>query len=311
MRYVTVILFFVCSITLKAQENLVPNPSFEETIGCPNNTGQIAAAEPWVSVYGSPDYYHECGTNGFGIPISWEGGGYANSGQAYAGIAIWYSGGIAFREFVGIELTNALIPAKNYKVEFYISMADSMWYATRNIGAYFSLGQPPNNANTLASKIPQVKYQGGDFLIEKIGWTKIEGNFIANGGESFLTIGNFDVNTDTVFVPGGGVLLPNPDYWKTPYYYIDDVSVILDTTIGIMEIEKQNIKIFPNPTTSEITVFGYSPSYLKLVNTVGQTVAESTSNKVSVAHLSQGLYVLQLFDAKGQQVKTEKVIVAH
>ena len=84
-----------------------------------------------------------------------------------------------------------------------------------------------------------------------------------------------------------------------------------DFTTEINQDEFENIvSIYPNPATTEIIVNGYSPAYLKLCNAVGQIVAESKSNKLYVGNLSQGLYVLQLFDANGQQVKTEKVIVA-
>lgn len=80
---------------------------------------------------------------------------------------------------------------------------------------------------------------------------------------------------------------------------------------GIGNINTSVIQITPNPANSEITVSGYNPAYLKLCNTLGQTVAEANkSNKLYVGHLSQGLYLLQLFDANGQSVKTEKVIIA-
>jgi hypothetical protein len=67
-------LALVLSLSIEAQ-NRVPNSSFEENIGCPNNSGKIWLAEPWKSVRGSCDYHHECGTNGFGVPISNAGGG--------------------------------------------------------------------------------------------------------------------------------------------------------------------------------------------------------------------------------------------
>ncbi len=84
-----------------------------------------------------------------------------------------------------------------------------------------------------------------------------------------------------------------------------------DFISGIEEVEERKISFFPNPVKSELTVSGYSPTLLKLCNTLGQIVAEvSKSNKLYVGNLPQGLYVLQVFDEKGQQVKTEKVIVA-
>ena len=82
-------------------------------------------------------------------------------------------------------------------------------------------------------------------------------------------------------------------------------------TVGINEEENNSLTIYPNPTTSEINVNGYSPAYLKLCNMLGQTVAEATkTNKLYLGNLPQGLYVLQLFDEKGGLVKAEKVIVA-
>ena len=90
------------------------------------------------------------------------------------------------------------------------------------------------------------------------------------------------------------------DYW----------IVKLGAATSIKETDKLEPFVYPNPATTEITVSGYSPAYLKLCDAVGQTVTESKGSKLYVGNLSQGLYVLQLFDAKGQQVKTEKVIVA-
>ena len=86
-----------------------------------------------------------------------------------------------------------------------------------------------------------------------------------------------------------------------------------NTTEPVYQISDppSSIFVYPNPATTEINVSGYSPAYLKMCDAVGQTVAESKSNKLYVGNLSQGLYVLQLFDANGQQVKTEKVIVGN
>ncbi len=80
----------------------------------------------------------------------------------------------------------------------------------------------------------------------------------------------------------------------------------------------QNISLFPNPATTQLTITGYTPAYLKLCNTLGQTVAEATNTLpsregskgcvIDISSLPQGLYVLQLFDAKGGLVKAEKVV---
>jgi len=125
-----------------------------------------------------------------------------------------------------------------------------------------------------------------------------------------------DSNTDTI-------LSPSHTYSSNGLYNITfcvtDNNTCTDCETQQINIITTNIDnpfvvnrifIYPTPATSEITVNGYSPAYLKLVNALGQTVTESNrTNKLYVGNVSEGLYVLQLFDGNGQQVKTEKVIV--
>ncbi|MBI4645637.1 MAG: T9SS type A sorting domain-containing protein [Bacteroidia bacterium] len=85
------------------------------------------------------------------------------------------------------------------------------------------------------------------------GWSKISGIFIAQGGEKYITIGNFNpdtINADTIFVGGG-----HPT-WMCAYYYIDEVLVMLDTTthVNLSESKLSQIKIYPNPTKEFIYI---------------------------------------------------------
>lgn len=279
----------------------MPNSSFEELVGCPNNSGQIQAAEQWINVLGSVDYYNECGTNGYGIPVNKVGGGYANSGEAYIGLSIRSIYNPLYREFAGTALNFSLIPGKTYNVELHVSFADSCWYATKNVGAYFSAGQPTADSDILLSYEPQVKYAGEAFLTNKEGWTKIEGSFIANGGENFISLGNFDSNeeTDTLFVEGGGVFRPaQPYYWTDAYYFIDDVSVTLDTLTGINELENVSIEVYPNPAKNEIfvSITGNQDGNMifELWDMLGQNAKSVTlkpgMNVINTTELSVGVY---------------------
>jgi hypothetical protein len=69
-----IFLVLILSTKIRAQ-NLVPNPSFEEYTECPDNIFQIERAVGWSWLVGKLDYYHECGTNGQGIPVNRGGGG--------------------------------------------------------------------------------------------------------------------------------------------------------------------------------------------------------------------------------------------
>jgi OOP family OmpA-OmpF porin len=124
--------------SLKAQVNLVPNPSFEEYEDCPVSLADFSVSNWFIPKY-SPDYYNSCATSSqTGVPDNWGGGGYAHSGEAYAGIIVWVAEPYSnVREFFSVKLNESLIPGKKYNVEFYVSLMDSLWFATQKYRCLF------------------------------------------------------------------------------------------------------------------------------------------------------------------------------
>ncbi|MBL0073361.1 MAG: hypothetical protein IPP34_16745 [Bacteroidetes bacterium] len=62
------VLLMACNfVPLKAQFNLVPNPSFENVISCPNGLGQIYLANNWENYGISPDLYCSCSPTGVSV----------------------------------------------------------------------------------------------------------------------------------------------------------------------------------------------------------------------------------------------------
>lgn len=313
--------FVTCLPFMGMGQNLVPNPSFEDNVACPTSNGQIESAEPWIGILGSVDYYHECGTNGFSVPNSWGGGGYAYEGKAYIGLGLRSLGSPDFREYAGINLLDTLIAGKKYKVKFYVSLADSVWYATKSIGAFFSQNHPSNNLNTLLGYEPQVKYEGDTFLTDKNSWTKIEGSFYAYGGENFLTIGNFDnnTNTDTFFVGGADFRPSQPFYWTHAYYYIDDVSVTLDTTYNaVIEQLKTKLNLYPNPNNGNMYLEYENittNATFELFDITGRKVAQhplpQESNRLYIPEekLQPGVYPYKILSDDGELGRGKVVIV--
>jgi hypothetical protein len=252
------LIFTLFSFTCSAQ-NLVPNPSFEDTVQCPIGvnvtTDQMTYATGWhKATAGTPDYFNSCNTGMVGVPQNFIGWEYAKSGVAYAGLCTANKGnpGPNYREYIQTRLTDSLIAGKKYHVSFYVSLADSVGYACNNIGAYFSPTAISSFGTSNFSYIPQIANTPANPLTKKNGWTIVADTFTAAGGELYITIGNFNdgAHSDTVFVGGAPIGDRN-----TSYYYIDDISVThVDTAAGINEISNREISIFPNPATSEITV---------------------------------------------------------
>lgn len=112
---------------LKGQFNLVPNPSFEDTLSCPIFPDQIEYAAGWYSSRNSPDYYNDCGgPNGNqSVPNNPLGFQYAQDGTAYAGLITYSRNGLNYREYISCELTSPLQINKKYQITYYISLGNN------------------------------------------------------------------------------------------------------------------------------------------------------------------------------------------
>lgn len=280
------------------QDNLVPNPSFEENNGCPTNGNFEAVLHSWYKIAGS-DYFHECGINGFGVPNNLGGGQNARTGQAYIGLGLWASSSALESQMVGIELTDSLAAGLSYKVEFYVSLMDSLWYAVRNAGAYFSKDMPPTNIQSLLNCTPQVRYDGDSYLGDKNVWMRISGSFIAQGGERHMTIGNFDGHSgsDALFVGGSQAPAGQPDYYKAAIYYLDDVSVMPDSITSVQDVTNTEplYKLYPNPNTGAFTV----EMNLKEGEVAQLLVWNLAGQQIHTQTLGNGINALKMDAAKG------------
>lgn len=215
------------------------------------------------------------------------------------------------REFIEVELANPLISGKKYNVEFYVSLVDSVWYATNSLAACLTANGIGDNLDTIFALTPQIQNSDSVFLVEKNKWMQISGSFYSEGTEKYIAIGNFrnDQNTNTLNVYQG------QDGWWQAAYYLDDVSVTLDTTTGIAETEPQSLKIFPNPATTQITIRFNQPiqaqTIMEITDMQGRLVTLSIVKEQQSTiplSLTKGLYLLQVKE-KGEGVYNEKLVI--
>ena len=185
----------------------------------------------------------------------------------------------------------------------HVSLIDSALYAVKQLGAYFSPQKPSSDINALLQLNPQIEYNGLPFLSDTSAWIKIEGDLIASGVESYLTIGNFksDSMTDTLKVgeSSGGLL-----NWNTSGYFLDSVSLVLDTSwhVGVEEWEtEQSFSLYPNPNEGVFSVQINTPNkammQLSLWDVSGKMVYSTRllngANELQ-ANLSEGLYLYRV-----------------
>ena len=90
--FLSTLLFFLVQDSFA--QNLVPNPSFEDTVSCPDNLAQIDKAVGWSSYRITPDYFNSCSSASafpsVSVPSNQWGTQSAKTGNAYAGL-ITYS----------------------------------------------------------------------------------------------------------------------------------------------------------------------------------------------------------------------------
>jgi hypothetical protein len=253
--------------TLQAQ-NLVINPSFEDTIPCstlpPPNYSSCdgpCSTPPWFEpTFGSTDYfnyYHSPNCNGGGgnNPNYYSdilfGHQFPRTGFGMVGILPYTDLLVDYREYLSGELPDTLKSGHDYCVLFYVSLSNNSDRAIWSLGLYFTNDSLIDFFN-FQNITPHILNTAGSFITDTINWTQISGTYTAQGGEKFITIGNFfnNANTDTLIVIPENFI---PSHQQSAYYYIDDVSII-DCTVGIEEIATiPDLIVSPNPVQESFT----------------------------------------------------------
>ncbi len=317
-RMLSIFLFTFLQHSISFSQNLVPNPSFETFTNCPSNVQQIVLATPWNSPYVNgafAEYYNVCaGIWGVGIPSNLNplGYQYPHTGNAYSGINVFHIQGF-IRQFLQVKLTDTLEAGKYYCLSFYVNLLNASKYGVDGIGAYFSDTLfNCNNSTCLIGLNPQVSNPAGNAITDTLNWTLISDCFTANGTESYLLIGNFLPDSLTTKEPAN-----INSIWST-YYYIDDVSLIEDTSLNVSSLKKTNsLTVNPNPTSNFIKIKYTGESTIEnfwIENLQGQVIKSveinNTNSLISTSDLSNGAYVYKCKVADGL-VFSGKLLIVH
>jgi OmpA-OmpF porin, OOP family len=203
--------------------NLVPNPGFELFSTVP--LGWYFKAEHfntttkyWTSPTGtSPDVY----SPKVRIPENWAEKGFgklkAHSGNAMVGITVFgcENGKPHCREYVQIQLLEALVPNQMYSIEFYYNHL-SRSIQINNIGVTFSKKkintkiEDPLTLNAIVAE--------KEIMSAGTAWKKFAKRFKATEASDYLILGNFSTDKLT-----STRMSTKSDALNFAYYYIDDI----------------------------------------------------------------------------------------
>lgn len=278
MRFCYTLLFlWTLPVFALAQTNLVRNPSFEfDTIAPPIDQLNWHRYQYWMSdrasdaadpaivltqhwyqtTKGTSDYFNSWQSShvGFATKNARTGKGRMGiiAGVCHHSLASWLIYQNGYAEYVSTRLTQPLEAGKTYCVRYYVALDRKSNFAAARMGALLTRDsmRMPEYSEQIWQQQPQVMNDSNRYITANMGWVMICDTFIAQGGEEFLTLGNFDfyrprnihkVNRKL----HGGIRWSPID--KFAYYYIDDVSVtevpddVPVCTIGRDSVARNNL----------------------------------------------------------------------
>lgn len=240
MKHLLRLLFLLPSAVWAQIGNWVENGSFEDHLSLPRRIealGVLTSVEAWYQpTGGSADYYHSGAGRECGVPDNKLGCQPAYDGQAYCGI---YCSKDEYREYLQTQLKQPLVAGRSYRLTFYVSLSENSSVAIATMGGLLTADRvgdtsrgilmrrtvgyvAPDVRQTVSSYYrPQVQNEVTSRLDDTQHWQRVAGEFVADGGERFLTLGNFCAAAHS----NPGVSDRLTGLLTGAYYYIDSVTL--------------------------------------------------------------------------------------
>lgn len=225
-------------------QNLVPNPSFEDTVNCGIPTPCLLdKAVSWYNPTASTPDVWDCDlTRVCGFGMSPDGGNnlsyqYSFDGTRHAGAYYWFGPGSSnTRDYMGVRLNGPLASGAAYEVALHYARRRNFTYAVDHIGVWFGADSLWQNTTWWLTVEPQLRLRDPDntYLTEGDAWTRLVDTLVAQGGEQWMVIGNFEVASAV-----NGVVAEPDAINAVSYYFIDQVSVEALTGTGSSELQLQ------------------------------------------------------------------------
>lgn len=213
-------------------QNLVFNGEMELMIDCPKGQGEFNVLESWDSPSkGTPDYFNDCAgaeNHNIGVPYNYMGAQHGHSGSGYAGFYAYYNKGSIsnnYREYMRVRLTEPMKAGVAYCVRMFVSIAENSIYSLDDIQATFSSDKYSfaSDGPVITNPDRAVNFRDTLHLADPKVWVQLCNYYMAQGGETYLYIGNMRSDDETLKNEGPRYMKESEE--KSAYYYIDDVAV--------------------------------------------------------------------------------------
>ena len=285
-------------LNLSAQDmnNLVENPSFESTQGRIKRGGAITVAVGWMSpTKAAADLFAGKVKEGYGTPQNTLGMEEPHDGENYVGIRTFSYNDKEPRNYVSSKLKMTMKKGQKYCVKFYVNLAEGSKYAANNIGVSFSKKQYNIDEARSIMTTTNVMHKDNPVFNGKFGWDEICGVYEAEGGEKFITLGNFSANGDTQnerlkkdkTFSGSSVV--------AAYYFVDNISVVAidDESECDCEADARTVETKFVYEIAPMSMEGLEPTQVANLTSIYYGYGDSEISSNSEAHLKNIFKILK------------------
>lgn len=300
----------VCVSTFS--QNLVLNPSFEDTLNdC--STTNYHICKDWINPNGgSADYFNpyadvmDCIGGAWKTPNSFFGFQNAFEGESFLGLVLYQPFASDVKEYGQGFLSQPLIANQTYYVSMFVNMIDSSSFSTCEIEMAFTDQLIYTSSGGSMNLSNKVQFDISD--VDTIDWKLLTGTYIANGGEQYLYIGSNTPNSDLTCIQITNI---GENITNAAYYAIDNVYVSSEQ-ISLKEYKKQNLITYPNVIKDYLYIKnGNINETCTLTNLEGKIVKQSLfkngEGKVELIDFPNGMYFMKF--EKEKIIK--KLIISH
>jgi len=245
------ILLSSVAIAQDDDKNLVQDAGFEMIEGRLKKAKQIEVSKHWKSpTLVKADLYSRSVKEIVSVPNNMQGMEEAFEGDNYAGVRMYSYNNKLPRTYVSTELLGGLKKGIQYCVSYKVSLSEKSKYATNNLSAHLSkkeLKKEDKGNMFFDDEDIQVRHSKNKIFNAQYNWETICTIVTAEGGEKYLTLGNFDSDKNTKYERMKKPKAIQGAQTYDAYYYIDDVQVfqldsVAECNCEAVDITKEDVE---------------------------------------------------------------------
>jgi len=195
--------------------------------------------------YGTPDYYHYCGTSLVELPNNFLADVVPATDSAVMGLVIYNYDITNYREYISCQLTEKMNLEQSYTVKLKVTGGTNINYrfTSDKLGIHFSTTPLSQNGYYRINRTAQLEITT---LLNTPQWVEYTFNFVPDSSYEFITIGNFqtDNNTTESFVANSSNKYSN--------VFLDDISIVSDGTWTSESRMSEDLIFNFSPTRNQI-----------------------------------------------------------